>query len=79
MQSSCSKQETVYAGFWVRLAAYLVDTVIVTVILLICQRRDWILLPGSCPIPAGKWFGTVFANKGILVFFLVSLLFFFMA
>ncbi len=49
------------------------------VILLICQRRDWILLPGSCPIPAGKWFGTVFANKGILVFFLVSLLFFFMA
>ena len=49
------------------------------VILLICQRRDWILLPGSCPIPAGKWFGTVFANKGILVFFLVSFLFFFMA
>ena len=49
------------------------------VILLICQRRDWILLPGSCPIPARKWFGTVFANKGILVFFLVSLLFFFMA
>ena len=49
------------------------------VILLICQRKDWILLPGSCPIPAGKWFGTVFANKGILVFFLVSLLFFFMA
>ena len=49
------------------------------VILLICQRRDWILLPGSCPIPAGEWFGTVFANKGILVFFLVSLLFFFMA
>ena len=37
MQSSCSKQETVYAGFWVRLAAYLVDTVIVTVILLICR------------------------------------------
>lgn len=37
MQNNCSSGKPVYAGFWVRLAAYLADSVIVWTGLLICR------------------------------------------
>lgn len=37
MQNRCSREEIVYAGFWVRAAAYLIDTLLVFVALLIVR------------------------------------------
>ena len=53
MQNSYSNQEVVYAGFWVRLAAYVIDSLIVFFGLLIVR----LFLSGIMSVLSGTWLG----------------------
>ncbi len=63
MQNNCTNQTSEYAGFWVRLSAYLIDMAILTVPLLILRLILWGVTSN---------FEGTFITKGILFQYTIS-------